>query len=138
MTRDRGKRVERVSHTEDTLVEVYFGLAAAGVTGQQAIDAVNQMQNRGILFRVRDETPDRFAGIPDEAVRKESNFVKVNVSSPWDLNELSTEIHSGERVKATILDSKTGKRVDISDEYNTWIDTLPIEHKISFVWTEER
>lgn len=55
MVRDRGKRPERVvTHSEDTLFKVYAGLAAAGISGQQAIDAVNQMQNQGILFREDD------------------------------------------------------------------------------------
>lgn len=40
-------------YDEDTLRKVYAGLEAAGVTGQQAIDAVNQMLNEGILFRER-------------------------------------------------------------------------------------
>lgn len=39
---------------EQTLTKVYAGLEAAGITGQDAIDAVNQMQNEGILFRERD------------------------------------------------------------------------------------
>lgn len=38
---------------EDTLEKVYAGLNAAGVFGQQSVDAVNQIQNRGILFRER-------------------------------------------------------------------------------------
>lgn len=41
-------------HDEQTLTKVYAGLEAAGITGQDAIDAVNQMQNEGILFRERD------------------------------------------------------------------------------------
>jgi hypothetical protein len=42
---------------EDTLPKVYAGLRAAGITGQQAVDAVNQMQNQGILFRERAPEP---------------------------------------------------------------------------------
>ena len=56
--RDRGRREERVIHTEDTLAKVYFALAAVGVTGQQAIDAVFSMSNQGVLFRER-ESSDR-------------------------------------------------------------------------------
>ena len=55
MPRDRGKVPERTRHSEDTLDKVYFGLASAGITGQLAIDAVNAMQNEGILFRERAE-----------------------------------------------------------------------------------
>lgn len=40
-------------HDEKTLRKVYMGLAAAGVTGQTATDAVNEMQNQGVLFRER-------------------------------------------------------------------------------------
>ena len=50
-TRDRGKAIVRVSYDEQTLFKVYAGLAAAGIRGQLAIDAVNQMGNQGILFR---------------------------------------------------------------------------------------
>lgn len=55
MARDRGRHAERVVHDDSTLAKVYFGLAQAGITGQLAIDAVNQMQNEGILFREREK-----------------------------------------------------------------------------------
>lgn len=45
--------MSEITHDEQTLTKVYEGLAAAGVIGEQAIDAVFQMQNRGILFRER-------------------------------------------------------------------------------------
>jgi len=59
MTRDRGAQPERVVHDDQTVAKVYFALASAGITGQLAIDAVNQMQNQGILFRERDERPEK-------------------------------------------------------------------------------
>lgn len=40
-------------HDENTLFKVYAALSAAGVTGKQATDAVNQLLNFGILFRER-------------------------------------------------------------------------------------
>ena len=62
-TRDRGRtNSERTHHSEDTLFKVYAGLAAAGIQGQQATDAVAQMQNEGILFRER--TPDEQVELP--------------------------------------------------------------------------
>lgn len=42
-----------VFYDEKTLEKVYDGLERAGVTGQQALDAVSQIQNLGILFRER-------------------------------------------------------------------------------------
>lgn len=59
MVRDRGRvrNEPKVSHNEETLSKAYFGLAAAGITGQQAIDAINQLLNQGILLRERDEQP---------------------------------------------------------------------------------
>lgn len=42
---------ESLHYDENTLTKIYRGLEAAGVTGQQAIDAVFQMQNEGVLFR---------------------------------------------------------------------------------------
>ena len=40
-------------YDEETLAKVYDALAEAGVVGVQATDAVNAMQNKGILFRER-------------------------------------------------------------------------------------
>lgn len=40
-------------YDKKTVRKVYMGLAAAGVTGQTATDAVFEMQNQGILFRER-------------------------------------------------------------------------------------
>lgn len=42
-----------VYYDETTLKRVYYGLAKAGIVGEQADDAVNQMQNAGVLFRER-------------------------------------------------------------------------------------
>lgn len=50
-TRVRGVTAVRVVYDEQTLLKVYMGLAAAGVRGQLAIDAVSGMQNQGVLFR---------------------------------------------------------------------------------------
>lgn len=61
-TRDRGARAEKTHHSEDTLFKVYAGLAAVGIQGQQATDAVFQMQNQGILFRER--TPETQVELP--------------------------------------------------------------------------
>lgn len=44
---------------EGTLHKVYDALSRAEVTGQQAIDAVNQMMNAGILFREKLTFPDK-------------------------------------------------------------------------------
>lgn len=38
-------------HDENTLQKVYQALLDAGIYGQQAVDAVSNMQNRGIYFR---------------------------------------------------------------------------------------
>lgn len=45
--------IDQTMDEESTLEKVYDGLAKAGIIGQTAIDAVNQMQNNGILFRER-------------------------------------------------------------------------------------
>ena len=42
---------EELHYDENTLRKVYEGLLAAGIFGQQAVDAVSEMQNKGILFR---------------------------------------------------------------------------------------
>lgn len=38
---------------EDTLRKVYEALLENGIYGQQALDIINTMQNKGILFRER-------------------------------------------------------------------------------------
>ena len=55
---------EELHHDENTLRKVYEGLLAAGIFGQQAVDAVNQMQNQGILFR---ENKPKRRGRPPKA-----------------------------------------------------------------------
>jgi hypothetical protein len=44
---------QRLYYDEDTLVKVYAALAFAGIYGEKAREAVNNMQNVGILFRER-------------------------------------------------------------------------------------
>lgn len=41
--------------SENTLFKVYDALKAVGIEGQAATDVINQMGNRGILFRERIE-----------------------------------------------------------------------------------
>lgn len=61
-------------YDDETLFKVYEGLAAAGVVNQQAVEAVNQMQNAGILFRERgpdrepEEKVDENPGWPDQVL----------------------------------------------------------------------
>jgi len=43
----------RVGFNEDTLHKVYAALEEAGLSKEQSLNAVNQMQNKGILFRER-------------------------------------------------------------------------------------
>ena len=42
-----------VLSTAETMERVYKGLAAVGLTERQIIDAVNSMQNEGVVFRER-------------------------------------------------------------------------------------
>lgn len=62
---------EELHFDEDTLRKVYEGLLKAGIFGQQAVDAVNQMQNQGILFREkkpkRRGRPPKAESTPQEA-----------------------------------------------------------------------
>ena len=44
---------EELHHDEDTLDKVRNALIASGMTGKVADNAINEMQNRGILFRER-------------------------------------------------------------------------------------
>jgi hypothetical protein len=41
------------THTEDTLFKVAVALREAGLSEQEIDDAINSMQNSGILFRER-------------------------------------------------------------------------------------
>lgn len=51
-TEQSGKGVhDLVYHDDQTMAKVYDGLRDAGLTIQQALSAVNSMQNKGVLFR---------------------------------------------------------------------------------------
>ena len=68
-----GRTVEETYHDEYTLVKVYWSLGRCGLGDVQITDAVNEMQNAGILFRERGEpvpypcpTIQALNGDPDE------------------------------------------------------------------------
>lgn len=44
-------QLQELTHSQGTLFKVYDALKAAGLTQQQSVDAINQMQNNGIYFR---------------------------------------------------------------------------------------
>lgn len=46
-------REEIETHDHNTLDKVYKGLTKTGLDHQQAVDAITNMQNEGILFRER-------------------------------------------------------------------------------------
>lgn len=46
-----GIQLQELSATQETMYKVYDALKEAGLTQQQAFDAINQMQNAGIYFR---------------------------------------------------------------------------------------
>jgi len=53
-------------HDQDTMWKVHEALRRAGLTGTQAINVVNDMQNQGILFR---EAPrERVTGPPEVGI----------------------------------------------------------------------
>lgn len=45
------EQLQELTYSEGTLFKVYEALKEAGLTQQQAIDAINKMQNFGIYFR---------------------------------------------------------------------------------------
>lgn len=47
----------KLTHSEGTLRKVYEALDVLGITGDQAVDVINEIMNRGIVFRevVRDD-----------------------------------------------------------------------------------
>ena len=64
--RGEGVILDMTTHDEKTLAKVYAGLKAAGIYNQDAIDAVNQIQNHGILFREGVKKADFFNTITTE------------------------------------------------------------------------
>lgn len=44
---------EKLEHTEDTMRKVRSALMVSGLNPDQIDDAINEMQNEGILFRER-------------------------------------------------------------------------------------
>lgn len=56
-----------LTHTGETMTKVHRALQKAGVPYQQAIDAVDTMQNDGIYFR---------EGVPSEATVRDETGVE--------------------------------------------------------------
>lgn len=46
-----GIQLQELTATQGTIYKVYDALKDSGLTRQQALDAINQMQNAGIYFR---------------------------------------------------------------------------------------
>lgn len=44
-------QLQELTATQETMYKVYDALKEAGLTRQQALDAINEMQNAGIYFR---------------------------------------------------------------------------------------
>jgi hypothetical protein len=49
----RRLHAEALHYDEETLFKAFAGLLTSGLTADQGRDAINQMQNQGILFRER-------------------------------------------------------------------------------------
>lgn len=80
---------EELHHDENTLRKVYEGLMKAGIFGQQAVDAVSEMQNQGILFR--EKKPKRRGRPPKSAFAGfdgtiEAVEVTGKQEDPWSPN----------------------------------------------------
>lgn len=56
-------------YTENTLFKVYDVLRAAGLGESQAREAINEMQNQGILFRERVPVPENKSKLQMRAAR---------------------------------------------------------------------
>ncbi len=86
------EETESVHFDENTLRKVYEGLLKAGIFGQQAVDAVSQIQNQGILFR--EKKPKRRGRPP----RKEVESPK-NPDGPTEINQTQEEIDAAWKPK---------------------------------------
>ena len=64
----RGESIilDMTTFEEETLAKVYAGLKAAGIYNQDAIDAVNQIQGQGILFRENVKKEDFYTTVTEE------------------------------------------------------------------------
>lgn len=47
----REKIIEKLRHNDQTMFKVYNSLTTVGLSHEQALSAINEMQNRGIYFR---------------------------------------------------------------------------------------
>lgn len=78
---------ENIYHDEETLRKVYEGLLAAGIYGQQAVDAVFQMQNKGIFFREKKKArrgrPPKDK-IIERRVEAPPSVENVAAGDPWE------------------------------------------------------
>jgi hypothetical protein len=76
-----GTLVEELYLDENTLKKVYAGLLAAGIFGQQAVDAVSEMQNQGILFR--ENKPKRRGRPPRQVAQERAVEVADKSTDAW-------------------------------------------------------
>lgn len=79
---------EELHYDENTLRKVYEGLLKAGIFGQQAVDAVSEMQNQGILFR---ENKPKRRGRPRKPAEESIKELEADLNSgtkedPWAPN----------------------------------------------------
>lgn len=75
---------------------------------------------------------NRFEGIPEHAVRKDATVVVIPMDNPFANCTIRYE-HDNQLV-ATAEDSM-GK-YDVTEEYEAYLKTLPVIHRVSFEWTE--
>jgi len=74
---------EQTHYDENTLRKVYEALLEAGIFGQQAVDIVHNLQNKGILFRER--KPKRRGRPPKtpQTLTKNLEMMSQEVNEAW-------------------------------------------------------
>lgn len=103
-------------HDEDTMAKVHAVLAAAGLDEVQRTDAVNSLQNAGILFRERAVTP---AGLD---LRPNETFVLEAARHP----EGDSYVYAGPAVQYSIHVPKQGD--DYVDAFRVPVVYLDVDH----------
>lgn len=81
---------------------------------------------------------DRFAGIPENAVRKNTTHVRVNVyDNPFmDATTGVDPFRFGDEEMHAWYEGPGGEFRDTTEEYNKWCETQPQIKRVTFEWTE--
>lgn len=90
-----------------------------------------------VYDRVLDNIADRLIAegyfrVPKGSERRDEESIVASVPGPFTHMTINTYADTDGNLRAE------HNGIDITDEYNAWLDSQPIQHTTSFTWTEDR